>query len=351
MSNAVFPILRGFTYPVIKKPTFSTIEQESVSGIKKHIGNWVYPRWQIEIPVEFLLDDVAHNELKTLVGFFLSRQGRFDSFLFDDPDDDFIQGQELGIGNGATTAFQLLRAYGGFIEPCLNIKSAPVSVVYLNGVPQYGPNLIISSTFLGQNFDGWWNPVPDYLAGSIVPPGNGFALPALRWDATGGVQDQRTAASSGAQSAPFTPGHTYLISFKYQAGGPFTIRDWYIQVIASLPANLGPALPFSCYYTDPITNTSDETPYFYFFLADSGICPYIEIGELSIQDVGGPLPYAIGYTDSGLLTFTTPPAAGAVITADFGYYWRCIFQEDLSEFDKFMNQLWEHRGIKIETVK
>ncbi len=201
MSNAVFPALRGFAYPVIKKPTFSTIEQESVSGIKKHIANWVYPRWQIEIPVEFLLDDVAHDELKTLVGFFLARQGRFDSFLFDDPDDDYIGGQELGLGDGATTTFQMLRAYGGFIEPVLNIKSPPVPVVYLNG---------------------------------------------------------------------------------------------------------------------------------------------------AIQD---PSTYAIATTDSGLLTFTTAPAAGAVITADFGYYWRCIFQEDLSEFDKFMNQLWQHKGLKIETVK
>jgi len=201
MSNAIFPALRGFSYPVIKKPTFSTIEQESVSGIKKHIANWIYPRWQIEIPVEFLLDDVAHDELKTLVGFFLARQGRFDSFLFDDPDDDYIAGQELGIGDGATTAWQLIRAYGGFVEPMYNIKAAPVPVVYLNGAAQ-----------------------------------------------------------------------------------------------------------------DPST-------------------------------------YAIAATDSGLLTFAAAPAAGAVITADFGYYWRCIFQEDLSEFQKFMSQLWEHKGVKIETVK
>ena len=63
--------------------------------------------------------------------------------------------------------------------------------------------------------------------------------------------------------------------------------------------------------------------------------------------------YSIGYTDSGLLAFfsTTAPATGVVISADFGYYRRCRFQEDTSEFDKFMNQLWEHKGIKIETVK
>jgi uncharacterized protein (TIGR02217 family) len=202
MSNAVFPMLRGFTYPVIKKPTFSTITQESVSGIKRRIANWLYPRWQYEIPVEFLLDGQdGVEDLQTLVGFFLARQGSFDSFLFDDPDDDFISGQELGVGDGQTTAFQMERAYGGFAEPIYNIKSNPAPVVYLNGVAQ---------------------------------------------------------ASSG---------------------------------------------------------------------------------------------YTLGMTDSGLLTFAAAPAAETVITADFGYYWRCHFQEDLSEFDKFMNQLWEHKGIKIETVK
>jgi uncharacterized protein (TIGR02217 family) len=202
MSNAVLPMLRGFTYPVIKKPTFSTLTQESVSGIKKRIANWVYPRWQIEIPVEFMLDGQGGvQDLKTLAGFFLARQGSFDSFLFDDPDDDFIAGQQVGIGDGATTVWQLLRAFGGFIEPLYNIKALPAPVVYLNTVVQ-----------------------------------------------------------------------------------------------------------------DPST-------------------------------------YNIGYTDSGLLTFAAPPAAGFAVTADFGYYRRCIFQEDLSEFDKFMNQLWEHKGLKIETVK
>jgi len=56
-------------------------------------------------------------------------------------------------------------------------------------------------------------------------------------------------------------------------------------------------------------------------------------------------------TASGLLTFGAPPARGFVITADFGYYWRCLFQEDLSEIQKFMKNIWEHKGIKIETVK
>jgi uncharacterized protein (TIGR02217 family) len=72
--------------------------------------------------------------LRTLAGFFLQQQGAFQPFLFDDPTDDSVTGQVLGTGDGATTAFQLVRTMSGFAEPI----TAPntVSAVYLNGLRQ-----------------------------------------------------------------------------------------------------------------------------------------------------------------------------------------------------------------------
>jgi uncharacterized protein (TIGR02217 family) len=201
MSNAVFPILKGLTFPVLKKPTFSTLEQESVSGKKKEIANWVYPRWQLELTFEFLRDAAAYNELKTLAGFFLAMLGKFDTFLFDDPDDNFVTGQQLGEGDGQTTVFQFVRTFGGFLEPITDLNDTPAPVIYLNGAAQA-----------------------------------------------------------------------------------------------------------------------------------SGL-------------------YSIGFLDSGLLTFTAAPAPGAVVSADFGYYWRCRFQNDLYEFSKFLYQVWELKKLTLETVK
>jgi uncharacterized protein (TIGR02217 family) len=49
--------------------------------------------------------------------------------------------------------------------------------------------------------------------------------------------------------------------------------------------------------------------------------------------------------------FSTPPAAGAAITASFAYSWLCRFDEDTAEFDKFASDFWELKKITFSTVK
>ena len=50
------------------------------------------------------------------------------------------------------------------------------------------------------------------------------------------------------------------------------------------------------------------------------------------------------------MTFTTPPAAGHVIAADFTYRFRVRFAEDSAEFENFMYQLWQLKQIKLQSV-
>lgn len=60
-----------------------------------------------------------------------------------------------------------------------------------------------------------------------------------------------------------------------------------------------------------------------------------------------------GYTvdsESGLVTFTTPPPAGQIIVADFTYRFRVRFAEDSAEFENFMYQLWQLKQIKLQSV-
>ena len=60
-----------------------------------------------------------------------------------------------------------------------------------------------------------------------------------------------------------------------------------------------------------------------------------------------------GYTvdsETGLVTFTTPPPAGQIITADFTYRFRVRFAEDSAEFENFMYQLWQLKQIKLQSV-
>ncbi|HLG86261.1 MAG TPA: DUF2460 domain-containing protein [Alphaproteobacteria bacterium] len=135
MSTAVFPALAGLEYPVTRTPVFKTLVQESVSGKENRAALQVYPRWKWSLSFNFLRDD-SNNEFRTLLGFFLARQGAYDSFLFDDVDDDGVTDQPVGVGDGSNLNFPLVRTLGGFVEPILAVNTNVVATVKVNGVLQ-----------------------------------------------------------------------------------------------------------------------------------------------------------------------------------------------------------------------
>jgi uncharacterized protein (TIGR02217 family) len=58
-----------------------------------------------------------------------------------------------------------------------------------------------------------------------------------------------------------------------------------------------------------------------------------------------------GLTTPNTLTFTTPPGAGVVVSADFSFAFQCRFIEDQMEFEEFMSSLWKLEGMKFRSVK
>ena len=80
------------------------------------------------------------------------------------------------------------------------------------------------------------------------------------------------------------------------------------------------------------------------------------VGWVSLADVSG--VWVNGTLQSGnwsvtapnILSFTTPPAVGAVITASFAFYWRCSFSEDSLSQDEFMSGLFELKELEFETL-
>ena len=138
----IFPALPGLAWNVTKTPTFQTRIQRAVSGRELRALDYPYPLWQFALVYDFLRDNPAagYDELRSLLGFFMLCQGAFGTFLFQDPSDCKVAGQEIGTGNASTTVFQLQRAMGaalsggGFLEPI----TAPnlVSAIYLNGITQ-----------------------------------------------------------------------------------------------------------------------------------------------------------------------------------------------------------------------
>lgn len=134
MSNAVYPIdaLAGLGIKVQKSPSFSTLIQRAVSGHEYRYGQMVYPIWDMVLSYNFLRDVAAYDELRTLVAFFLNRRAALDSFLLSDPDDNTATTQTIGTGNGTNRDFQLVRSFGGFLEPVYYPNS--ITNVQVNGV-------------------------------------------------------------------------------------------------------------------------------------------------------------------------------------------------------------------------
>lgn len=132
MSNAVFPSLPGLAFGVSRAPQFSTKVFRAVSLREVRGAFAAYPLWGFTLTYEFLRKGQGVAELEQLVGFFLARQGQFDSFLFTDPDFNSVTDQQFGVGDGSTKDFQLTRSTNlAFAEPVQNPNT--ISAIKDNG--------------------------------------------------------------------------------------------------------------------------------------------------------------------------------------------------------------------------
>lgn len=134
MSNALLPsALPGLAWGILKAPVWSTQVRNSASGRQFAVAKRAYPLWHFRLPYEVLRQSSSNPDLATLVGFINARRGRYDDFLYMDPRDKTAAGQVFGAGDGATRTFQLVRSFGGFVEPVGGVDTA-TAVITVNGV-------------------------------------------------------------------------------------------------------------------------------------------------------------------------------------------------------------------------
>lgn len=74
------------------------------------------------------------------------------------------------------------------------------------------------------------------------------------------------------------------------------------------------------------------------------------VGTPTILD-NGAAAGANTVTASGVVTFTTAPASGHTLTANFSYAYVVRFNEDQLEINQFMNAMYEQQGITFRTVR
>lgn len=137
MSQAVFPAMPGLRWGSVKTPMWSTKIQRSASGRELRAAYYSAPLYKISLSYEVLRSG-ALAELQTMVGFFNARKGSFDSFLYRDPEDNSVTDHLFGVAIAGQTQYQLLRAYGGHLEPVLapQLTGDGAVVISVNGAPQ-----------------------------------------------------------------------------------------------------------------------------------------------------------------------------------------------------------------------
>ncbi len=359
MSNSVLPDLPGLKWGQKKTPVFSTRIQRTTSGREARAAFYQYPIYVFDLSYEVLRDDTLHNELKQLLGFYLTRQGAFDSFLYQDPSDYQASNQVIGTGDGNTVAFQMVRNYGAgnaiFVEPILNVQAPVVS----------GNELMINGG-ISLNTAGW-NADGNCTIASIAGDQSGNCLEVTR---TGGSEQHVTQWISGLVIGKSYRGTGFVKSgnsgneaFRFditngngigatavQGGNSNASWGNYSVSFVADEANKG--------FTAGKMSSTAGTMLFDTFSLQAYTIPLNIYVAGNLQQSGN---YSVNYLNSGILTFNSAPTNGAVISADFSYYYRVRFAEYSSDLDspggggeafsQFMKNLWENKSMTLVTCR
>ena len=135
MTVPQFPVVASqLAFPRKRSPRVSTLRQKAISGRETFQPLWAAPVYDIVIDVAALdasglaRGGVTASGYQTIVGFWNSVMTTAGGvFAYVDPEDNAVTSQEMGLGDGATTSFQLVRTLGGFDDPVLDPVSGPAA--------------------------------------------------------------------------------------------------------------------------------------------------------------------------------------------------------------------------------
>jgi uncharacterized protein (TIGR02217 family) len=141
VSTEKLPLAPGLGWSVHVAPKFKTRVATHISGREIRNAWQQYAVYDLTLSFDVLNGDAA-QEIQTLMGFFMARQGQYDTFLLDlgavtqNSADSYVTMGAQGSGDGVTTVFTLMRTVGEAVEPVGYVFSADLSAVYVAGVLQ-----------------------------------------------------------------------------------------------------------------------------------------------------------------------------------------------------------------------
>ncbi len=376
MSEQFIPITPG-TIRVSRTPLHRTTVQESANGKEARVTRYFAPRYRYDLRMS-LRTTAAWLEAQKVASFLCRRGGRYDSFLFRDPDDNAVTDHGFGVGNGTTMLFQLQRTLGGTVDDllgtwdsytkarsnlCLRSQALATSPwgasatggaasVTLTNNYSIAPDGTLTATRYQANADA-------HNVGQTITVAESVSYVLSFWARyISGITPPKLSIYDVTHAANIVAPEVYASgngawtrvsrAFTTPAGcvsvGVYPMRDpgagaceywfWGAQLeLASLATR----------YIATTTTSATTYPAYWPAIADgfepvfdpvwSGVTIY---KDDVIQAPGTAwIPAA-----NGSVSFVAAPASGSVLSWSGSYYRRCRFDEDETSFERVVSDLW-----------
>lgn len=317
MSTQLFPTLIGQGWSISRVPYWQSRKPVAISGKETAVSDWSFPRYQWTVIFNVLRQGTGiyvqgdtFTEQAQLMGFYNARNGGFDSFLYQDQDDNAASNQSLGLGDGSTVAFQLLRSLGGFVEPVYAPNQ--VSLVALGGVAAPWGGLAAPSP-----------PSLSSIASGVLGGATYFVKITYQTAQGETLPSTETSLSVAAN-------HVVQVASPSVAAGA-TGWNVYISTATNTEKKQNAApIPIGTAFTEPNTGLIAG--------ANPPATP-----SWTVSSWGAIVP--------GFVTFSSAPTASVAITASFTFYFPVRFKEDNCEFEKFMSGRYRVKKLAFMSIK
>ena len=150
---ASFPTLTTLGWSTHAKPRFATDVADHACGRETRRSRRAAALYDVELTYELLRADALAAELQAIAGFFAEVGGAATPFWLAPPGLSSVAGQVLGVGDGATTIFPLVRSFASYVEPvagtsgvsAVAVDGAQLSASAWSATSGYAPSIVFAT--------------------------------------------------------------------------------------------------------------------------------------------------------------------------------------------------------------
>lgn len=217
MSNLLFPLADVGCY-IDGREIVDNVQIDTMQSDQEIRSVWsLAPRIRYMIK-QNVLRSSAKAEFQRWVSQFLRARGSLDSFLVDDPEDDSVTDHGFGIGDGATTAFQLQRMTPGAFYDSSGPLYTQQSKPYTNLLKNSGFEADANGDGVADNWSVYNNsPSTEPTVALIIPGIGGGKAQRVQWGTNNSTV--KGVQQVGTSSPAFLAGQWYTWTCSARASG------------------------------------------------------------------------------------------------------------------------------------